>query len=226
MAEQAYEIIQEDGYKIRRTFRLAMYKGKIAAQHLDFDIVLKPFLEHHQFEAIIEIGTASGGLTYFFHDILPNAQITTYEIRDREKLKNLFLDDLPNVTYKNKNVFSEEYSSIDENYPGRRPLDASIVDQEFIDLLHTDKKLAVFCDGHNKKAEVRCIAPHLKVGDMILFHDYCIDEKEAAYFKESSTWSSIETMKSYVEQPLLDNGFEFVHPELRSVMWGCAVKVK
>ena len=175
----------------------------VCAQVLGFDDVIAPFLLLNNFTHIIEIGTANGGFTYFLHDVLPQAQLNTYDVRPAEVLNNKFITELLNVNAFVVNIFDDKYQ---------------IISERFIDFINKADRLLVVVDGGNKKEEAKAIAPYLREGDYMMLHDY-------KGLQNNEEWNKYEVS----EQDLIDiatNGnLEIVHKEFEAVVWGCMQKM-
>lgn len=183
-------------------------------QKLGFDDVLLPILQQENFGRVIEIGTAQGGFAYFLSDALPNAHIWSFDVLSRRKCENEFLDELPNVVCKVRNIFDEQY--------------LKVIDPFAINLITScvNEKVLVACDGGNKINEVRAIAPMLKIGDCIMFHDYKNDEITSQALIDEGLWDHFEITREDIIDVLKDNGFEIVYPQSYMVAWGIAKKVR
>ena len=86
--------------------------------------------------------------------------IVSYDIKDSFNRYDVLRKKGINII--NKNIFNSNYSKI--------------TDTQFLEYLKQNKIL-VLCDGANKSKELDLISTYIKVGDIIMAHDYCIDEK-------------------------------------------------
>ena len=175
----------------------------VCAQVLGFDDVIAPFLLLNNFTHILEIGTANGGFTYFLHDVLPQAQLNTYDIRSAEKLNNKFITELLNVNAFVVNIFDDKYQ---------------IISERVIDFIYRADRLLVVVDGGNKIEEAKAIAPYLHEGDYMMLHDY-------KGLPDHPEWNKCEVS----EQDLIDiatiGNLKIVHKELEAAVWGCMQKM-
>lgn len=125
-----------------------------AQQHPDAFDFFNRFLAEHKFERIIEIGTAAGGLAWWFwhnHKI----PMTTYDIAVRQLHGDLHK---AGVDVVHGDVFS--------------PLHRADIEK----LISEPGKTLLLCDGGNKIAEFNYFSSFLKSGDVIMAHDYSADE--------------------------------------------------
>ena len=129
------------------------YKGYTAMQHFDFQEVFIKFLQEHEFDRILEIGTASGGMTLFLRDALPNAEVLSYDINEVKWYSEIRQN---NIDIRVQNIFDENIHS--------PTIPANITDDYALNFIKNAKKLLVLCDGGNKVAEFNCIAKYLKSG--------------------------------------------------------------
>lgn len=126
------------------------YKKLITMQsNLAFEM-LDNLLISEQFDNVIEIGTAFGGLCLFLYEKSQqyNYNFLSFDIADRIGVENLNIENR-----KIMDVFCDE----------------SI--QLIKDRIKEGKTL-ILCDGGNKVAEFNYFAELLKTGDFIMAHDY------------------------------------------------------
>jgi len=107
----------------------------------------KEFFKDKQFDTIIEIGTAFGGLTMLLVDLNPFAEIHTFDVTEWMKYR------IDGATKHIENVFFE----------GK---------EDIVRMILEEKKVLLICDGGDKPREFNVFAPYLKPGDFIMAHDY------------------------------------------------------
>jgi predicted O-methyltransferase YrrM len=117
---------------------------------------------------VLEIGTSSGGLTLMLRDILDNnglksTRLVSYDVNDPKYLRH-YLDEGVNIELKIENIFNNAYDKLDNG-------------QEVIDLISSEGTTLVLCDGGSKKNEFRILSDYLKIGDVIMAHDYAPNEE-------------------------------------------------
>lgn len=136
------------------------YNNFIAMQNnLAFDMLDK-LLELEQFDNVIEIGTAFGGLCLFLYEKSEtyNYNFLSFDIADRINIPDFGIN-----SRKIMDVFCDE---------------AVVLIKERI----KDGKTLILCDGGNKIAEFNYFAELLKSGDFIMAHDYA---ESAEYFNSN-----------------------------------------
>jgi cephalosporin hydroxylase len=105
------------------------------------------FFKDKNFDTIIEIGTAFGGLTMLLVDLNPFAEIHTFDTVE------WITDRIDGATKNIGNVFFEEKENI-------------------VRMILEEKKVLLICDGGDKPREFNVFSPYLKSGDFIIAHDY------------------------------------------------------
>lgn len=131
------------------------YKGKLAYQNENAFPAFLSLFDREQFDTIVEIGTAAGGLTLFLRDNMPNSTIHSFECN---------MD----------NVYGNEFAGINIHLADAMT-DANL--QLINSIILSGNKVLVICDGGCKISEFNTFSKMLKPGDFIMAHDYC-DTKE------------------------------------------------
>lgn len=162
---------------------------------------------------IIEVGTANGGFTRFLKftvDLLDlETHIVSYDIVEQPHYNEIRE---AGVDVRVKNVF---------NYQDRT------ADKEIIDLIQQPGTILVLCDGGNKIAEVNTLAEYLKVGDVIMAHDYCHDDEFYFSTLQHRIWNWIEIQHKDIEQVSEKyNLIPFRQAEFSSAVWMCKLKIR
>jgi co-chaperonin GroES (HSP10) len=186
-------------------FLYSSYKTYTAQQHPSAWKVFDKFLNDEKFDIILEIGTAQGGFTEFIYDLDYN--IISYDVKDSFNTYEKLIE--KGINIKKKNIFNSDYSKI--------------IDTEFLDYLNQGKVL-VLCDGANKSKELDLISTHIKVGDIIMAHDYCIDEKTFETKYKDKEWRYLEIVESDIN--VLDILSPYKQEMFNDIFWVCKTKVK
>jgi tRNA A58 N-methylase Trm61 len=195
------------------------YSGTTIMQHVNVD---KPFRElflQTQPKRILEIGTSSGGLTLLLRDLLDelnftDAEILTYDhdpdhgtywLRDR-------INNGAKINFQLKNIFNHMYDGLqDESEP------VEFIQQEGVTI--------VLCDGGSKKNEVNILSKYLKIGDVIMAHDYA---PNAEYFENNirnKIWNWMEIQDSDIETVSRECNLQpFLQESFLDVVWMCKIK--
>jgi hypothetical protein len=182
------------------------YKGFRAAQHEHFGHVIGPFLEEQKFDIIIEIGTLNGGLTRYLRDASPNSRIVSYDISTQEEHPKLIEC---GIEVKIVNIFGEN----------------EVNNQEALEILNSNGKKLIMCDGGNKAAEFNTLSQYMKSGDFIMGHDY---SKSSTFFNEhirGKVWDWLELQESQISEVCSKYGLVDHQSDLfQSIAWVCKRK--
>lgn len=148
---------------------------------------------------VIEIGTLYGAFTQILrdHDISKAAQVHTFDVQSTLS-KSLEGDIIEHIG----SVFDSNFSTV-------------------VDLIQLPGRCLVFCDGGDKEQEVRTFCQHLKVGDVIMCHDYT---KEASWIGSAAVggWPAYESLYCNVQTALESHGCEpFLEAQMLLAAWGC-----
>lgn len=160
---------------------------------------------------ILEIGTAMGGFTMFLKlisdDLDLNTNILTYDIHGRheyEVLKN------NNIDIRVENIFNENYS---------------LVKSEVIDYIQQNGTTLILCDGGWKIGEFNLLSKYIKLGDIIMAHDYAPTKD---YFEEHiymKYWNWFEIQDSDIQHSVEQHNLEsFKQDEFTQAVWVCKIK--
>lgn len=163
---------------------------------------------------ILEIGTASGGLTLMLRDLLNELGLneTTVRTYDVEQKHYLSYPKGKNIEVIIKNVFNLDYTELIET-------------NEIKDYINRDGQTIVLCDGGNKINEFKILSGLLKSGDVIMAHDYC--ENEQIYNSEykGKIWDWLEIKDSDIEASVKKYKLKpFMHEDFKRVVWVCKIK--
>lgn len=166
------------------------YKGQKAVQKFGvekaFDL-LHDENKENSFSRIIEIGTDFGGLTNLLADlnISKGIDIYTYDINpDR------FVSHNDKIIFSNEDVFS--------------------IEEKIADLISSEGRTLLLCDGGNKRKEFAVFHKFLKSGDVIMAHDYAPDDKTFTEKYVGKIWNWCEFKDEYAD-------FEGLDPYLQDV---------
>jgi hypothetical protein len=190
-----------------------IYENLIISQHPNVDNVFNELIKNYKPNRILEIGTADGGLTLMLRNILDNNNLESNVIRtyDLNEQKNLKLKN-KNIEIITKNIFNYPYSDLD--YP-----------DEIKDFIQSEGRTLVLCDGGSKKNEFRLLSQFLKIGDIIMAHDYAPNED---YFNKNikdKIWNWLEIQDSDINESCLTYNLKpYMEDEFRLVVWVCKIK--
>lgn len=180
------------------------YKNRYVMQNnLAFDLLTKLYKEYN-FDNIIEIGTANGGLTLFLRDLNTSDALTIYSYDIR----------LP--TYYAPEIFK------DINLITRDALCSDSL-REIQKVIANAKRTLVLCDGGNKNLEFNVLAPLIKSGDFIMTHDYAPTKEYFENEINGKYWSWHESWDDGMR-----TGLQFVKKykeiDFSKAVWSCFYK--
>jgi cephalosporin hydroxylase len=165
---------------------------------------------------IIEIGTASGGLTLMVRDLLDlngsnQTDLITYDIYKPEYLIGRVSQDNLNIDVRYENIFNGDYTLKDE--------------ESIKNMIQQKGRTIVLCDGGNKKEEFKTLSNYLKSGDIIMAHDYAYDDKDYQENINNKIWYWHEIQNSDISESCERNNLiDFMSDEFNKVVWCCKIK--
>jgi cephalosporin hydroxylase len=186
-------------------------------QHKNVIDVFRYLLSEIKPSRIIEIGTEFGGLTLLLQDLVIelglNTKIRTYDIKIPK-----FLVEHPDLTdlieIRTKDIFT---------YNPFRLSDEGVT--EVKDYMVNDGVNLILCDGGNKSKEFNSFSDIINVGDVIMLHDYIINEDEFESNFKNKIWNWHESKLSDIEESIVNNKLEpYLDDEFSKVVWGCFIK--
>ena len=165
---------------------------------------------------IIEIGTSSGGLTLLLRDILDGnglekTRLISYDVNEPSHLRH-YVNKGSKIELKIENIFNNQYDKLENG-------------QEVIDIITSKGTTLILCDGGSKKNEFRLLSDYLKVGDVIMAHDYSPNE---TYFQEhinNKVWNWLEIQDNDINESCEKNNLlPYMEDDFRQVVWVCKIK--
>jgi cephalosporin hydroxylase len=194
------------------------YKGLSMEQNPNVIFALEELFNTIRPDLVIEIGTFHGGLTLMMRDILNykglnSTNLITYDVSTPNFLmRNTSSNE---IDIRVKNLFSDDYLS----------WRSSDDKKEIQDLIMSNKKVIVMCDGGSKKNEFRLISDLIKTGDVIMAHDYSPNEE---YFKNTmygKMWNWMEINDNDINHSsMINNLTPFIEKSFLDVAWVCKIK--
>jgi cephalosporin hydroxylase len=161
------------------------------------------------FDVIIEIGYDRGGLTQWFADYKKSAaKILSFDISDISRLSQNYVFN-PEIQFILDNCFSEKSVGIIKNE------------------IESGGRTLIFCDGGDKNQEFNFFSKYLKIGDVIMLHDYYDETSDESYGSYAEGWdsgyeSSYNNIKSSVKDQHLKG---YYYDEFRKCLIGSYIKV-
>ena len=193
-----------------------IYRNLTTMQHPSIEEKFLKLITTLKPTKVLEIGTSSGGLTLMLRDILDNnglesTRLVSYDVNDPKYLRH-YLDEGANIELKIENIFNNAYDKLENG-------------QEVIDLISSEGTTLVLCDGGSKKNEFRILSDYLKIGDVIMAHDYAPNEE---YFQEhihGKIWNWLEIQDSDINDACLKNNLvPYMDDDFKQVVWVCKIK--
>lgn len=192
------------------------YKGIMLQQHENYQFVFSKLLEKTKPKRILEIGTGSGGLTLFLRDKLNELDLKETHIKSYDINTTSFdgnVHDLTNLELSKENLFSGDNQYILE----RKDLIEPYIKSEGLTI--------VLCDGGNKVNEFNQISPLLKVGDIIMAHDYCENSELFNSEYKDKIWNWCEVQEKDIENICQQENLEnFMKEDFNKIVWVCKIK--
>lgn len=178
-----------------------VFDGIFCQQNKAFYPAFQKLFEQENITRIVEIGTASGG---FIHSIrsITDVPIITYDIVETRHKSRL----------ESKNIEV-------------RVMDAFMDLDRIADYIQQDGQTLVLCDGGNKPREFNTLSRVLKPNDIIMAHDYVIDDHYYNSYIKENVWKWCEikfkdiaiAVDAYGLEPLLQDDFDLA-------VWCCFKK--
>jgi hypothetical protein len=162
---------------------------------------------------VLEIGTADGGLTLMTRDILDTHNmeatiIRTYDINEQVNLKTKGRK----IEIITKNIFTYPYSDLE--FP-----------EEVKNFIQDYGLTLILCDGGSKKNEFRLLSQFMKIGDIIMAHDYAPNQEYFDNHINGKIWNWLEIQDSDINESCERYNLKpFMEEEFRSVVWVCKIK--
>lgn len=167
------------------------YKGQKTLQKAGvesaFDVLHKN-TETNPFKRIIEIGTDYGGLTNLLadHPVSNFSQIYTFDINPHR-----FVSHNNKIQFFVKDVFT--------------------IEKELEQLIRSEGRTLLMCDGGNKRKEFETFHKYLKTDDVIMAHDYAPNEQifNEKYIHKIWSWHEFQDDYANFEnlEPYLQDTF-------------------
>ena len=193
-----------------------IYKNLMAMQHQLVEEKFTKLIVNLKPSKVLEIGTSAGGLTLMIRDILDNnglesTKLLSYDINDPVYLRH-YVDSGSNIDIKVENVFNHQYDNLQNG-------------SEVIDFISSEGTTLVLCDGGSKKNEFRVLSDFLKIGDVIMAHDYSPNEEYFQQHVNNKIWNWLEIQDSDIEEACLKNNLTpFMQEDFNQVVWVCKIK--
>lgn len=190
---------------------ISTYNGWGAQQNPNAFEVFYNFIKKTKPKRILEIGTALGGFTNFLkytcNRLELDCHILSFDVVERNCYKDMINI---GIDVRIENIFYNDYKNLK---------------QEIIDFIKQDGTTLVLCDGGNKVAEFNLISKFLKVGDIIMAHDYAYDRETFNNKVNLKLWNWFEISEKDIKQSCIDNNLIDIDRELfEKAAWVSKIK--
>jgi hypothetical protein len=192
------------------------YKNLTISQHTSVGESFDKLIKKIKPNQVLEIGTAFGGLTLLIRDLLDSnglkdTKIITYDVYEPNYLIERIKQGI-NIESIVENVFNYQYNEL-------------VKKDEISKIIQAKGTTLVLCDGGSKKNEFNILSNYLKIGDVIMAHDYAPNE---SYFQEhinNKIWNWLEIQDSDINESCTRNNLiPFMEEDFRKVVWVCKIK--
>lgn len=190
------------------------------SQHKNIILAFKEMFERHDFDTVIEIGTAHGGLTTILDELNKikhertgkKFYLRSFDIFTKDYFSEIVSTGF-NFSIENLNFFTYSYQELNKE------------NLSYLQKIMSEGKTLVLCDGGSKKNEFKLLAPLLKSGDIIMAHDYIdtLENFESKYKNKIWNWREIgiEDVQPVCKE---NNLVPYMSEIFTSVVWFCAIK--
>jgi len=193
-----------------------IYKNLKISQHDSISESFEELIISLKPSQILEIGAFGGGLTLLIRDLLDNnglknTRLITYDINTPSHLMD-YVREGSKIDVRVKNIFNSDYNGL-------------IDEQEIIDIIQSNGTTLVLCDGGNKINEFKILSNYLKVGDVIMAHDYSPNEEYFQKHINNQIWNWFEIQDSDIIDSCIKNSLiSYMEEKFRNVVWVCKIK--
>ena len=198
------------------------YNGLSVEQNPNIIYPFDKLISEKKPKRVLEIGTFAGGLTLIIRDLLNKnnldiSEIITYDVSSPTYLIHQVQNNNLNIDVRVENLFSDDYTNFKSDN-----------EKTFLrTFIQSEGCTIVLCDGGVKKNEFNLISPLLKVGDVIMAHDYCYDNQKFESEIKGQYWNWLEIQNSDIHQSCVDNNlYDYFQDDFTKVAWVCKIKEK
>jgi len=193
------------------------YKGARAAQHNNIFEPLKALFNTIRPAQVIELGTDRGGLSLIIRDLLDEVGLHESTVRTCDRNPD-------SIAIWNQDVGSKPIGARIEC----RQLDFWVEEKlhkDIVEYISRPGPTIVMCDGGNKPREFCAAARYIKVGDIIMAHDYAPDHAYFATYINNKIWNWHETWDAHLMGACQQYNLRpYMAEVFRDVVWACKQK--
>jgi hypothetical protein len=185
-------------------------------QHIDVAVPFTKLFNSTQIVRVLELGTANGGFTLLVRDLLNSCNLEQVEFKSYDIHPHNYLEAHiqtgSNINFICKNNFNHTYDNLSE-------------DEELTSYIQQPGITLVLCDGGCKKVELNILSKYLKVGDIIMAHDYAPSLEYFNRHNLDKIWNWCEIQDSDIEEVCKTNNLQPYYAEdFVKVAWVSKIK--
>lgn len=173
-----------------------------------FDIFEVFFANNQDLDLVIELGSGGGGLSMFLSDQCKkyNIKFVTYEKYPDGGITDNIEFTKRNIDFKQRDIFDPQTI------------------QEVKDLLSSSGKSLVLCDGGNKIKEFNTYVDYIKLGDIIMAHDYAPNQDIFLQKYKDKIWNWMEINDTDIELSVKKHKLKDYYKPFEDIAWVCKSK--
>jgi cephalosporin hydroxylase len=183
-------------------------------QNVDMFESFKKLLQDYKPKNVLEIGTAGGGTIQFIRDYLDEIGLEDSKIRSFDVREQKWYEDMRNTNIEIiiDNIFTYSYKEIEK--------------PEFVgNYIKSEGPTLVLCDGGSKINEFKLLSQYLKVGDVIMAHDYVDTEKNFLENYKDKIWNWREIGDEHIQETCETYNLKpFLQEHFSKAVWVCKIK--
>lgn len=164
---------------------------------------------------VLEIGTAGGGTIQFIRDYLDEIGLSSTKVKSFDLHEHRWYPDMrkTGIDIIVENIFTHSYREIEK--------------PEFVvDYIKENGTTLVLCDGGSKINEFRILSRYLKVGDIIMAHDYVDTNENFQLNYMDKIWNWREIGDEHIVDVCEKYSLKPYHQEdFNNAAWVCKIKV-
>ncbi len=190
---------------------LSSFENNASQQSHNAYQVFYDFLNEVKPKRILEIGTALGGFTKFLK-IVSNECNLDINVRSYDIITLNWYDEIRDfgVDLRVENIFNSDYSKVND---------------DVIQYINEDGLTIILCDGGWKIGEFNLLSNYMKVGDIIMAHDYAKNENFFNTVMKDKLWNWFEISENHIIDSCLKNNLiDYNEDVFSKVAWACKIK--
>jgi cephalosporin hydroxylase len=185
-----------------------------AQQNVNMFDAFKELLNEYKPKRILEIGTAGGGTIQFIRDYLDEINLNDTEIKTFEVREHKWYQDMrkTNIEIIIENIFTHSYREIEKP-------------ELVVPFIQSEGRTLILCDGGSKINEFRILSPYLKVGDVIMAHDYVNTKENFLENYKDKIWNWREIGDEHIQETCEKYNLKsYMQKTLDKAAWVCKIK--